>query len=220
MKLLRLKPGHGEVVLAEGDVDVPEQERELIEAFRRELDAGMWAAVPTERARRPPRGGDGAELRGRAARRGAGDLLPARCAAGRRRARSRRRAASAAMWLALSAAAIMAAVLLWELALPRLRAELPRVREALARRRARRRVPEVSYDPGRELRAEQRARELLRSCVNEEEWAMYRDLGFLRVWSPAPAARAPRGTPRGRRTRTCCTRTGRSWRTCRRRGRC
>ena len=31
-------------------------------------------------------------------------------------------------------------------------------------------------------RAEQRARELLRSCVNEEEWAMYRDLGFIRVW--------------------------------------
>ena len=31
-------------------------------------------------------------------------------------------------------------------------------------------------------RAEQRARELLKSCVNEEEWAMYRDLGFLRVW--------------------------------------
>ena len=49
MKLLRLKPGHGEIVLAEGDVEVPEQERELIEAFRRELDAGMWAAVPTER---------------------------------------------------------------------------------------------------------------------------------------------------------------------------
>ena len=48
MKLLRLKPGHGEIVLAEGDVEIPEQERELIEAFRRELDAGMWAAVPTE----------------------------------------------------------------------------------------------------------------------------------------------------------------------------
>src|ERR1700684_1898315 len=47
MKLLRMKPGHGEIVLAEGDVEVPEQERELIEAFRRELDAGMWAAVPT-----------------------------------------------------------------------------------------------------------------------------------------------------------------------------
>ena len=48
MKLLRLKPGHGEVVLAEGDVEAPEQERELIEAFRRELDAGMWAAVPLQ----------------------------------------------------------------------------------------------------------------------------------------------------------------------------
>jgi len=42
--------------------------------------------------------------------------------------------------------------------------------------------PLTDYDPGRELRAEQRARELLRSCVNEEEWAMYRELGFLRVW--------------------------------------
>ena len=49
MKLLRMKPGHGEILLAEGDVAVAEQERELIEAFRRELDAGMWAAVPTER---------------------------------------------------------------------------------------------------------------------------------------------------------------------------
>jgi hypothetical protein len=48
MKLLRLKPGHGEIVLAEGDIDAPEQERELIEAFRRELDAGMWAAVPLQ----------------------------------------------------------------------------------------------------------------------------------------------------------------------------
>jgi hypothetical protein len=48
MKLLRLKPGHGEVLLAEGDVNVAEQEQELIEAFRRELDAGMWAAVPIE----------------------------------------------------------------------------------------------------------------------------------------------------------------------------
>ena len=50
MKLLRLKPGHGEIVLAEGDLEVPEQAAELIEAFRRELDAGMWAAVPTETA--------------------------------------------------------------------------------------------------------------------------------------------------------------------------
>jgi hypothetical protein len=50
MKLLRMKPGHGEVLLAEGDVEVPEQEALLIEAFVRELDCGMWAAVPTESA--------------------------------------------------------------------------------------------------------------------------------------------------------------------------
>jgi len=50
MKLLRMKPGHGEIVLAEGDVEVPQDERRLIEAFRRELDQGMWAAVPTETA--------------------------------------------------------------------------------------------------------------------------------------------------------------------------
>jgi hypothetical protein len=43
-----MKPGHGEIVLAEGDVGIPAEEQELIEAFRRELDAGMWAAVPTE----------------------------------------------------------------------------------------------------------------------------------------------------------------------------
>lgn len=47
MRLLRMKPGHGEVLLAEGDVDVPEQERDLVLAFREQLDQGMWAAVPT-----------------------------------------------------------------------------------------------------------------------------------------------------------------------------
>ncbi len=48
MKLLRMKPGHGEVLLAEGDVEVPAEERELIEEFRRQLDQGMWAAVPVQ----------------------------------------------------------------------------------------------------------------------------------------------------------------------------
>jgi hypothetical protein len=60
---------------------------------------------------------------------------------------------------------------------------LPRIEEALERRRARRALPEpLGFDPGRELRAEQRARQLLRSCVNDEEWGMFRDLGFIRVW--------------------------------------
>jgi hypothetical protein len=78
--------------------------------------------------------------------------------------------------LALSATAIVIVALLWEVAWPRLE-------EWWDRRRARRRrVPAAGYDPGRERRAEQRARALLRSCVNEEEWEMYRDLGFIRVW--------------------------------------
>src|SRR5947209_7470153 len=80
------------------------------------------------------------------------------------------------MVLALAATALVALALLSDLIIPRLE-------EGWSRHRARRkRAPTVSYDPGRERRAEQRARVLLRSCVNEEEWAMYRDLGFLRVW--------------------------------------
>jgi len=42
-----MKPGHGEVVLAEGDIDVREDEDLLVAEFRRQLDEGMWAAVPT-----------------------------------------------------------------------------------------------------------------------------------------------------------------------------
>jgi hypothetical protein len=47
MRFLRMKPGHGEVLLAQGDVEVPEDEERLVEEFRRQLDEGMWAAVPT-----------------------------------------------------------------------------------------------------------------------------------------------------------------------------
>jgi hypothetical protein len=42
-----MKPGRGEVLLAEGDPRVREDEERLVEAFRRQLDEGMWAAVPT-----------------------------------------------------------------------------------------------------------------------------------------------------------------------------
>jgi hypothetical protein len=80
------------------------------------------------------------------------------------------------MLLAISASIVVVVVLLWEVG-------WPLVAERIARWRARRARIEVDgYDPGRERRAEQRARTLLRSCVNEEEWAMYRDLGFIRVW--------------------------------------
>jgi hypothetical protein len=46
MKFLRMKPGHGEVLVAEGDIDVASDEERLVEAFRRQLDEGLWAAVP------------------------------------------------------------------------------------------------------------------------------------------------------------------------------
>jgi hypothetical protein len=42
-----MKPGHGEVLLAEGDPRLDEDEERLIYEFRRQLDEGMWAAVPT-----------------------------------------------------------------------------------------------------------------------------------------------------------------------------
>jgi hypothetical protein len=41
-----MKPGHGEVLIAEGDIDLPEEEQLLVEAFREQLEAGLWAAVP------------------------------------------------------------------------------------------------------------------------------------------------------------------------------
>jgi hypothetical protein len=86
------------------------------------------------------------------------------------------------MALALGTAAVVLVVLCWELARPRVLPLLTRLRAHLLElRRRSREAGQLGYDPGRERRAEQRARELLRSCVNEHDWAMYRDLGFLRV---------------------------------------
>ena len=45
-----MRPGHGDALLAEGDPEVAEDEERLIEEFRRQLELGMWAAVPTEEA--------------------------------------------------------------------------------------------------------------------------------------------------------------------------
>src|SRR5438477_214256 len=90
--------------------------------------------------------------------------------------RDRSRPVLGAVLLALVATALVAVALLSDLIVPRLE-------QAWKRHRARRqRAPTLLFDPGRERRAEARARELLRSCVNDEEWAMYRDLGFIRVW--------------------------------------
>ena len=93
------------------------------------------------------------------------------------------------MLLALSATAIVIVALLWEVTAPALR-------EQWERHRARRaRVPVADFDPGRERRAEARARQLLHSCVNDEEWGMYRDLGFIRVWGACAGGPAQGGSP-------------------------
>jgi hypothetical protein len=95
------------------------------------------------------------------------------------------------MLFGLATAAIVLFVLVCELIGPTLRTRLARfltrARERILLAQERGWGGELSYDPGRERRAELRAGALLRSCVNEEEWAMYRDLGFLRVWGFAGA---------------------------------
>ncbi|HEY5045529.1 MAG TPA: hypothetical protein VII53_06705 [Solirubrobacteraceae bacterium] len=84
------------------------------------------------------------------------------------------------MALALGTGAVILVVLVWELLRPTLKDAIARGRESWSERR--RLSTSRSYDPGRERRAELRARALLRSCIDERDWAMYRDLGFLRVW--------------------------------------
>ena len=94
------------------------------------------------------------------------------------------------MLLALLALALIAIVLAAPLA-------LRRASEWRARRPARTadggELDLELYDPGRERRAEQRARELLKSCVSPDEWAMYRDLGFIRVAGKHARREADRG---------------------------
>jgi hypothetical protein len=47
-----MRPGHGEVVIADGDVELAEDRERLVEEFRRQLDEGLWAAVPMGEDRR------------------------------------------------------------------------------------------------------------------------------------------------------------------------
>jgi hypothetical protein len=88
------------------------------------------------------------------------------------------------VFAALGVCGLVAAALAAEIFAPRLK---PLIATWRARLAAAPNEDIAAYDPGRERRAEQRARELLRSCVNEEDWEMYRDLGFLRVWGDGSA---------------------------------
>jgi hypothetical protein len=82
------------------------------------------------------------------------------------------------MLLAVVAAVVALVAVAIELVAPRA-AKRWRMRAA----RSRRPLAPIIQDPGRERRAEHRARELLQSCVDAEDWEMYRELGFLRVFS-------------------------------------
>jgi len=96
---------------------------------------------------------------------------------------------------ALAATGIVIVALLGELLLPRIEETVTRFR---ARRRCLPAEDGLELDPGRDRRAEARARLLLKSCVNDEEWEMYRDLGFIRVWSMAtgrPSVKATDDAP-------------------------
>jgi len=76
---------------------------------------------------------------------------------------------------------VLLGALLLGLALLALLAFGPDLRRALwARRRSPRSPRHHLHDPGRERRAELKARELLRSVVGEEQYSMYRELGFIR----------------------------------------
>ena len=96
------------------------------------------------------------------------------------------------MTVALCATAIVVIALLWEVMLPYLE---KRGQQRKARKEARERGEIHAYDPGRERRAEQKARELLKSCVNDEEWEMYRDLGLIRVWGAENLDKELKGVP-------------------------
>ena len=189
MKFLRMRPGHGEQLIAEGDVEVAEDERAPHRGVPPPARPGHVGGGPDQRA-----GG----------RREATMVTPSTRSRATRTASSSSRAPPAArarreprVTAALVATAIVVIALLWETSIPGSSA----ARRAGARRREARAAASPAYDPGRERRAEQRARELLRSCVNEEEWAMYRDLGFLRVWGgQAGGPEEPRG-PRRRAVR-------------------
>ncbi|HLI33363.1 MAG TPA: hypothetical protein VKU89_11615 [Solirubrobacteraceae bacterium] len=94
------------------------------------------------------------------------------------------------MLLALGACALVALALCVELLAEPLQGALARGRAALG---GGDRSAAAPFDPGRELRAERRARALLRSCVNREEWEMFCELGFIRVWGANVGERAEQG---------------------------
>ena len=122
MKFLRMRPGYGEQLIAEGDVEVGEDEQMLVEEFRRQLEQGMWAAIPVENAR----AGGRPRWCGRS-RTSRAPPIGSSSSRAPRAERSKQRAVT----VALCATAIVVIALLWEVM-------LPYVDRRMERRRARR----------------------------------------------------------------------------------
>ena len=160
--------------------------------FRRQLDEGMWAAVPVDRpgtgrreallvtdfdARSPPTpSGSSSGPAPRAARRLAPRLAGAR--------RDRR-------------GVVLFAVVLGALVVLLATSSRPASRAGVPGRRPQRCPGSASRRSAAE-RAEQRSLELLRSVINPEEWDMFTDLGFICVTGkrgrraqPGAASRSP-----------------------------
>ena len=171
MKFLRMRPGHGEQLIAEGDLEVAEDERAprrgVPPPARRRACGPPCPRRPRPAAARPR----WSALRRDPARHRPRHLLPAR-----RRRRGLRRDVT----VALCATAIVVLALLWEIALPYIERRLEQRRARREARTARRAAPATT--PAASAAPSSAPASCCKSCVNDEEWAMYRDLGFLRVW--------------------------------------
>ena len=180
MKFLRLMPGKGEIVLAEGDPELTSEQELLIEEFRRQLDEGMWAAVPIETGNNGRREAimvqdfsdiprDAERVIFFPARRAAEPPGPARVW----RCWSQR-------WSCWHCSAYLGVQ--WRVRL-------------LARRRAaepRARSPQhPASTPASSAAPSARRGRCCESIVNREDWEMYRDLGFIRVAGRMARARRP-----------------------------
>jgi hypothetical protein len=94
-------------------------------------------------------------------------------------------------FVAIVFATVVAALALFALA-PVVAGARAKQLDARARRTRRPRPGTVPLDPGRERRAERKARELMRSIIDPADYEMYESLGFLRV-----LGRDEQGTPNG-----------------------
>jgi hypothetical protein len=166
-----MMPGYGETLVCEGDPRVDNERAELLAAFRRQLDEGMWAVVPVTDDRSGRREGvlvtDFAGPPGQSAS-SSGRAPPAARPA-------RPRAEPGAIGSGLM---VMALVLILGL----IGVTLGFAGHGTAGSRAAADPPSwLTERPPSPEQSEDRSRDLLWSVVDPEEWQMFHDLGFICV---------------------------------------